>query len=171
MQRTFLFWLFMLVVTVAVVIPQVVNGQMGSPRGMMGNPGMGNGSDARTIHQLLSYHDQIHRTVEEIPGGIQAVTESDNPQVVALIQTHVSRMYDRVSRKQTVPMIGMSPTLPKMIQVKNQYQRQLQLIPKGIAVTETANSPEIIAMIREHAREVTQFAEQGMPAMIGGKMR
>jgi hypothetical protein len=171
MQRKLFLWLPILALLVVLVIPQVVHGQMGRSPGMMGNPGMGQGSDAQTIHQLFAYHKQIHRTVEEIPGGIRAVTESDNPQVAALIQVHVSTMYDRVSKQQSIPMIGMSSTLPTMLQSENQYQRQLRMTSKGIEVTETSNDPHMVAVIREHTQEVTRFAKQGMPAMMNGRIR
>jgi len=171
MQRRILVWLSILALVVALAIPQVTNGQMGRSPGMMGNSGMRGGGDAQTIHQLFAYHDQIHRTVEEISGGIRAVTESDSPQVAALIQAHVSKMYDRVNENQPIPMIGMSSTLPIMAQSANKYQRRIQLTSKGIEVTETSDNPEMVAVIREHAQEVTQFAEQGMPAMMNGRMR
>lgn len=171
MQRRILVWLSILALVVALAIPQVTNGQMGRSPGMMGNSGMRGGGDAQTIHQLFAYHDQIHRTVEEISDGIRAVTESDSPQVAALIQAHVSKMYDRVNENQPIPMIGMSSTLPIMSQSANEYQRRIQLTSKGIEVTETSDNPEMVAVIQEHAQEVTQFAEQGMPAMMNGRMR
>ncbi|MEA5624294.1 hypothetical protein [Nostoc sp. UHCC 0251] len=127
MQRKFLFWFLILALIVVLIIPQVVNGQMRRPPGMMGNHGMRHDNDTQTIHQLFADHNQIHRIVEEIPGGIRTVTESDNPQVVTLIQSHVSKMYDRVSKQQPIPMIGMSSTLPTMIQSAKQYQWQMCL--------------------------------------------
>jgi len=171
MQRRILVLLSILALVVVLAIPQVMNAQMGRSPGMMGNPGMGQGSDAQTIHQLFADHKQIRRTVEEIPGGIRAVTESDNPQVAALIQKHVSKMYDRVNKKQPIPMIGMSSTLPTMTQAANQYRRQIRITPKGIEVTETSGKPEMVALIREHTQEVTQFVKQGMSAMMNGRMR
>jgi hypothetical protein len=170
MQRKFLVWLPILALVVVLTIPQVVKGQMGRPPGMMGNPNMGHGNDAQLIHQLFADHNQIHRTVEEIPGGVRAITESDVPQVAALIQTHVSEMYDRVNTGQGIPMIGMSSTLPTMLQSANHYQRQLHLTSKGIEIIETADDPEMITVIRQHAQEVSQFVEQGMPAMMNGRM-
>jgi hypothetical protein len=151
-------WLSLLTLIVVLLVPQIVQGQMG-------HSSMGHGRDAQDIHQLFVYHEQIHRTVEEIPDGIRAVTESDNPEVATLIQTHVSRMYDRIATGQSIPMIGMSSTLSTMAQSENQYERQLQITSKGIEVIETSDDPELVAVIREHAQEVTQFAAQGMPAM------
>ncbi|MBI4781691.1 MAG: hypothetical protein HY785_10210 [Oscillatoriophycideae cyanobacterium NC_groundwater_1537_Pr4_S-0.65um_50_18] len=171
MQRKFLFWFSVVALIVVLIIPQAVSRQMGRHPGMMGNPGMGGSSDTQIIHQLFADHEQIRRTVEEIPGGIRAVTESDNPEVVTLIQSHVSQMYDRVSQQQSIPMIGMSSTLPTMLQSANQYQRQLRITSKGIEGIETSDDPDIVAVIQEHAQEITQFAEQGMSAMMNGRMR
>ncbi len=175
MYRKFLLWLSILIVAfivVVVIMPKFVAGQgMYSNPNMMRHGGMGNGSDAQTIHQLFADRDRIRRTVEEIPHGIRAVTESDSPEVATLIQLHVSKMYDRVSEGYPIPMIGMSSTLPTMIQSANQYQRQLRITSKGIEVTETSNDPNMVTVIREHAREVTQFVTQGMPAMMNGRMR
>jgi hypothetical protein len=47
----------------------------------------------------------------------------------------------------------------------------LEATPTGIAVTETANDPAMVAIIREHAREISGFVRDGMPAMIRGMMR
>jgi len=171
MQRRILIWLAILALVVVLVTPQVMKGQMGRSLGMMGSPGMGQGSDAQTIHQLFADHNQVRRTVTEIPGGIHAVTESDHPQVAALIQAHVSKMYDRVNQNQPIPMLGMSSTLPTLSQSANKYQRQLHMTSKGIEVVETSDDPKMVAVIREHAQEVTQFAEQGMPSMMNGRMR
>jgi hypothetical protein len=131
---------------------------------MINNPGKG--EDIQTIHQLFAYHTQINRRIEQIPGGIRTVTESDNPQVTALIQAHVSRMYERVNQHETIPMIGMSSTLPTMIQATDQYQRQFHLTQKGVAIAETSDNPEMVKVIREHGQEVSRFVEQGMPAMM-----
>ncbi|MGB8702768.1 MAG: hypothetical protein WCD18_25415 [Thermosynechococcaceae cyanobacterium] len=136
---------------------------------MMGNPRMGD--DAQTIHQLFAGHDRIRRTVTNIPGGIRAVTESDDPQLTALIQSHVSQMYERVSQGQPIPMISMSSTLPDMVQAANQYQRKIQFTPKGISVAETSTDPRLEAIIRAHGLEVTQFVERGMSAMMHGRMQ
>ncbi|MEA5506557.1 hypothetical protein VB735_26335 [Halotia wernerae UHCC 0503] len=167
MQRKSFGWivLFVLALGLILITPSVVSSQ-----GMMHHGMRGNG-DMQTIHQLFAYHNLVDRTVEEIPGGIRAVTESDNPQVTALIQTHVPKMYQRVSRGQWFPMINMVPSLPTMFDNANRYERQFQMTPKGIAVTETSKDADMVAVIREHARDVTRFVEEGMPAMMGKMMR
>ena len=93
------------------------------------------------------------------------MTESDDPAVAALIQSHVSRMYQRLARGQGIPMRGMSATLPVLMRQATSYHRQLEITPSGVAVTETAEEPELIAVIREHGEEVSGFVNQGRLAL------
>ena len=57
------------------------------------------------IHDLFLNHDRIKRTVTNLPDGIRTVTESDDPQVVAVIKKHVAEMGRRVEE-------GRDPGLP-----------------------------------------------------------
>ena len=109
--------------------------------GMMGGGMMGNSSqDMQIVHQLFAYHDQIRRSVEEIPGGVQTVTESDNPEVAALIQQHVASMHQRLEDGRWFAM--MSRTLPILFQNADRYQRQSQITDNGISVTKTSEYTE-----------------------------
>ena len=138
--------------------------------GMMGDGMMGNNSqDMQIVHQLFAYHDQIRRSVDEIPGGIQTVTESDNPEVAALIQQHVASMHQRLEDGRWFAM--MSRTLPVLFQNADRYQRRSQITNNGISVTKTSDNTELAQVLREHAEEVTQFVQDGMPCMDDGMMR
>jgi hypothetical protein len=134
-------------------------------KGMMSN----NGKDMQIVHQLFANHNQIRRTVEEIPGGVRTLTESDNPQITALIQAHVQSMHRRVDEGRWFTM--MSPTLPIMFRNADRYQRQNKNTSKGIAVTKTSDDPDLVAVLREHSYEVSSFVERGMPCMGGNRMR
>ena len=46
------------------------------------------------------------------------------------------------------------------------YRRQLTFTPMGVIAEETADDPALTDAIRAHAREVTGFVQQGMPAMM-----
>ena len=48
----------------------------------------------------------------------------------------------------------------------NGYRRQLTFTPTGVIAEETADDPALTEAIRAHAREVTGFVQQGMPAMM-----
>lgn len=130
---------------------------------------MGGNTDMQVVRQLFAYHDQIRRSVEEIPGGVQTLTESDNPEIATLIQQHVASMHQRLEDGRWFAM--MSRTLPILFRNADRYQRQSQITPEGIAVTKTSDDAELANVLSEHAQEVTQFVQSGMPQMGCGRMR
>lgn len=136
---------------------------------MMGDPRMG--YDMRLIHQLSANHDQIHRTVKQLPNGIQAITESNNPQVALLLKAHVSSMYQRLEEGRPFPMIQMFPTLPELFRSADRYQRHLTTIPHGVEVSETSHDSDLRAIIRDHAHEVDGFVKVGMHPGMNGIIR
>src|SRR6185437_16809693 len=68
--------------------PGMMHGGMMGP-GMMGMAGdPATREQLRVIHTLFINHDRIKRTVTNLPNGIRTVTESDDPQIAALLKTH-----------------------------------------------------------------------------------
>lgn len=145
------------------------DGMMGGGMGEMMAPDNMAGP-MRTGMELFARHAQIRRTVTELPNGIHAVTESDDPQTAAIIQAHVSDMYQRLDENRPFPYM-MSRSVPAMFARSTDYQRKLEATPKGIAVTETSNDPAMVAVIRAHAQELNGFVREGMPAMMHELMR
>ena len=145
--------------------------------GMMGGGGMGGmmspdnmAGPMRTGMELFARHTLIRRTVTQLPNGVHVVTESDDPQTAALIQAHVSEMYQRLDANRAFPY-PMSRSVPAMFAHSTDYQRKLEATPKGVAVTETSNDPAMVAVIRAHARELNGFVREGMPAMMREMMQ
>jgi hypothetical protein len=136
--------------------------QMMMPDNMMG--------PMRTGMELFGRHAKIHRNVTELPNGVRAVTESDDPETAGLIQAHVSEMYQRLDQNRAFPY-PMSRSVPAMFAQSTHYQRKLEAKPKGVVVTETAADPAMVAVIKEHAREINGFVREGMPAMMRGMMQ
>jgi hypothetical protein len=64
----------------------------------------------------------------------------------------------------------MSQTLPTLFRRASDYHRQLTFTPKGVVAVETSDDPDLTQAMRAHAREVTGFVNDGMPAMVGGMM-
>jgi hypothetical protein len=64
----------------------------------------------------------------------------------------------------------MSQTLPTLFRNASGYRRQLTLTPAGVIAEETSDDPNLTEVIRAHAREVTGFVTEGMPAMMDGMM-
>jgi hypothetical protein len=133
--------------------------------GMMGSATAG---DMSAYMDLFARHDEIRRTVEDIPGGVRTITESDALELTRRLQTHVASMYEHLGRGAEVRC--MSRTLPSLFRNADHYRRELQLTPKGVVVTETSRDRRIARAIRAHADEVSGFVREGMPAMMRGMM-
>jgi hypothetical protein len=131
--------------------------------------GMGvDGVDMSRYTEMFNRHIEISRTVEEIPGGIRTITQSNSPDLVAQLQAHVSSMYSHLD--QGAEVMCMSSSLPTLFRRAKGYRRQLTLVPTGVTVEETADDPALTQAIRAHAQEVTGFVRDGMPAMMRGMM-
>jgi hypothetical protein len=140
----------------------MMGGGMMSPSNMNG--------PMRTGMELFQRHGQVRRTVSEVPGGVHAVSESDDPYTASLLQEHVSEMYARLDQGRDFPY-PMSRSVPAMFANSTRYHRKLTMLPKGIAVTETSNDARIVEIIRAHAREINGFVKDGMPAMMRNMMQ
>ena len=64
----------------------------------------------------------------------------------------------------------MSQTLPTLFRNASGYRRQLTPTPAGVIAEKTSDDPNLTEVIRAHAREVTGFVTEGMPAMMDGMM-
>lgn len=153
----------------------VIRGMAGSPETRVrlvngpGDGGMGIGAaDMQVYREMFARHSEITRTVEEVPGGVRTTTESTAPYLAAQLQAHVSDMYGRLG--QGAEVMCMSPTLPALFRSAGGYQRRLTLTPTGVVAEETADDPGLVQTIRAHAREVSGFVRDGMPAMMQGMM-
>lgn len=145
--------------------------------GMMGGGGMGDMmapgnmmGPMRSGMELFRRHASMHRVVTNLPNGVHAVTTSTDPETATLLQEHVGEMYQRLDEKRAFPY-PMSRAVPAMFANSTRYQRKLEALPDGIAVTETSDDPEMVAVIQAHARELNGFVREGMPAMMDGMMR
>ena len=137
---------------------------------MMGGRMMGSATaaDMRTYTELFDRHRELRRRVELIPGGVRTVTESESPELAAQLQAHVASMYAHL--QQGAEVSCMSASLPTLFRKAHRYRRTLAITAQGVAVTETSHDPVLASAIRAHAREVTGFVRDGMPAMMRGMM-
>jgi uncharacterized protein len=130
-------------------------------------------SDMVMIHSLLDSHDRIRRTVREIAGGIESVTESDEPNLVPLIQQHVAAMERRL--KESRPIHQMDPLFRAIFENASRIEMKIENTAKGVRVTETSADAKVVDLIRQHARKVDGFVKEGRPAAMnmkgGGCMR
>ncbi|PLV50458.1 hypothetical protein X011_13370 [Mycobacterium tuberculosis variant microti OV254] len=117
---------------------------------------------------MFNRHTEITRTVEEIPGGVRTTTQSEAPDLATQLHAHVSSMYTHVDQGSEV--MCMSQSLPILFRNHGGYRRQLTLTPTGVIAEETSDDPALTDAIRTHAREVSGFVRDGMPAMMRGMM-
>lgn len=144
----------------------ILRNVIGAPSGQAGAGMMG---DMSTYMEMFNRHDEFRRAVEDIPGGVRTTTETDSPELVAQLQAHVSAMYARLDQRDD--MMCMSDSLPTLFRRAPDYQRQLAFTSKGVVAVETTGDPDLTQAIRAHAREVTGFVVDGMPAMMKGMMQ
>lgn len=83
-------------------------------------------ADMRLYAQMFHRHNEITRTVVEIPGGVRTATASASPDLAAQLQAHVSSMYARLD--QGAEVMCMSDSLPTLFRHANGYRRQLAII-------------------------------------------
>lgn len=130
--------------------------------GMMDPAMMG---DMQTIMDLLSNHQLIRRTVEDIDGGIRSVTTSADPRLAGLIRTHVAAMKTRI--EQGHPIRHGDPLFREIFNHHTEIMLVASDVPEGIEVRETSTNPQVTLLIRQHARAaVSAFVAEGMPAAM-----
>jgi hypothetical protein len=113
----------------------------------------------QVFHQLLTDHGKIKRTVEEIPGGVVTTTTSDDPAVTANIRVHVGQMKQRVESGQ--PLRMWDPLFAELFRHYDKIEMIVEDIPGGVKVTETSKDKNVVLLIRQHARGVSEFVERG----------
>lgn len=124
-------------------------------------PGRDGMRQARDVfHELLSRHEDIQRTVDDIPGGIRSVTTSSDPQIAALIRLHVRQMAARLEAG--MPVRRWDPLFQEIHKHADQIEIKIEDISDGLIVTETSQDPQVVLLIRQHAHQgVSQFVERG----------
>jgi len=158
-------------------VHRVGPGMMGMGQGMMGRGMMSEGHDSsamtdmRGIHELVANHDRIRRTVTNLPDGIRTVTESDDPRVAQLLREHVASMGQRVRAGKMLGVPIESPAVHAIYANKDKIATTSEPTANGIVVTQTSSDPKVIALLQEHAVEVSELVRGGMAAMHTAMMR
>ncbi len=140
-----------------------------APVNAQGGPGFrggrGGGPDSRffadrdDFHFLLEHHDKIRREVKNITGGVETLTESDDPEVAARLKKHVAAMYRRVEKGEPIRM--RDPLFREIFRHADKIAMKYVETAKGVRVTETSKDPYVASLIREHAKVVTGFVKHG----------
>jgi hypothetical protein len=149
------------------------------PGGMKGmGPGMmGMAHDSATMalmmgsHQLVMSHDRIKRTVTNLANGVRTVTESDDPQVAALIKEHVATTVQRVHKGDDPRLPMETPALHSIFTNNEKVRTSTETTTKGVVVVQTSEDSATVAALQKHASEVSELVEGGMAAMHASMMK
>jgi hypothetical protein len=128
-------------------------------------------ADVDLIHELLDNHDLIRRTVEKLPDGIRTVTESDDPRIAKYIKDHVARMGQRVRAGQEMGLPMESPALLAIYRNRDKITTKVETTGKGSIVVQTSSDPDTVAVLQEHAAEVSELVRGGMHALHAAMMK
>ena len=121
--------------------------------------------EVNDLKQLFQKHNEIKRLVENIPNGIITVTESDNEELRTSIIDHVTMMVTRLQEEKNPQVIIQSPTLHEIFEYYDEIETEIELTEKGISVIQTSENPEVVALLQQHASEISDMVDRGMQAV------
>jgi hypothetical protein len=138
--------------------------RMGQGRGrmMMGDPA--HQADMAGFHALLEHRAAITRQVTLRPDGVETLTESTDPEVARLIQTHVAAMLARVEERR--PIHQRDPLFREIFANADRIDATWQTTPNGARVVETSTDPYAVKLIQAHADVVSRFLANGHAEMM-----
>ncbi|WP_309707993.1 hypothetical protein [Armatimonas sp.] len=122
-----------------------------------------NQPDMQTIHKLFAENKKIKRTVKNIPGGIEALTEASDPKTVKLLQEHVAAMKVRLENKQ--PMRMWDPLFAVLFQHAEKVKMTITNTKAGVKIVETSDDAYVVQLLQEHAKAISGFVKDGMAGM------
>ena len=96
--------------------------------------------------------------------GIETVTESKNPEVTRLLQTHVAAMLARV--KEGRPIHQRDPLFAELFKNADRIEARHELTTGGVRVIETSKDASVVKLLQAHAEVVSAFLANGMSEMM-----
>jgi uncharacterized protein len=96
--------------------------------------------------------------------GIETVTESKNPEVTRLLQTHVTAMLARV--KESRPIHQRDPLFAELFKNADPIEARHELTAGGVRVIETSKDGYLVKLLQAHAEVVSAFLANGMSEMM-----
>ena len=152
----------------AVLLIALISAPLAFSQGGRGQHGMMGDSahavDMQVFHQLFAHRTEITRQVVLRQDGIETVTESTNPEVTRLLQTHVSSMLARVKEGQ--PIHRRDPLFAELFRYADRIDARYDTTAGGVRVVETSQDPYVVKLIQAHADVVSAFIANGMSEMM-----
>lgn len=149
------------IVAVIALFPPFASAQQGKGRG----PGHeGTGDDFRgVIHSLFAAHEKVERSVEKTEKGYKATTTSRDPEIAAMLQTHVAQMKERLDGGLNVRRWD-----PAFVEMREHYadmEVTIENVEGGVAVSVIGKTPEAVLVAQNHADIVSGFVKEGEERM------
>ena len=168
-----------MIIGVGVCLSGPVLAQAQPPRGMpgAGRGMMGGAHDSATMalmagsHQLVMNHARIKRTVTNLPNGVRTLTESEDPQVAALIRAHVATTLERVEARDDPGLPMETPALRSIFRNGDKVRTTTEWTATGVSVLQISDDSATVAALQEHAAEVSDLVAGGMAALHASMMR
>ena len=151
----------MLLIALITVTPAFGQGGRGG-RGMMGDAA--HAADMQLFHQLFDHRTEIERQVIAREDGIETVTESKNPEVTRLLQTHVTSMLARVKERR--PIHQRDPLFVELFKNADRIEAKYEQTAGGVRVIETSKDAFVVKLLQAHADVVSGFLANGMSEMM-----
>jgi hypothetical protein len=151
----------LLLIALAAVAPAFAQGGRGG-HGMMGDGA--HGADMQVFHQLFAHRTEITRQVLKREDGIDTITESMNPEVTRLLQTHVASMLTRV--KEGRPIHRRDPLFAELFRYTDRIETRSELTVGGVRVVETSHDAYVVQLLQAHADVVSAFIANGHAEMM-----
>lgn len=131
-------------------------------RGMMSDGA--HGADMLVFHQLFEHREEITREVVLRADGVETVTESANPDVTRLLQTHVASMLARV--KEGRPIHRRDPLFAELFRHADRIEASYESTTRGVRAVETSKDPYVVTLLQAHAEIVSAFLRNGWSEMM-----
>ena len=152
----------LLLVLLAVTPALGQGGPAGRGRGMMHDGA--HAADMQVFQQLFDHRAEIKRQVVMRQDGIETVTESANPEVARLLQSHVESMLARVKKGQ--PIHRRDPLFAELFRYADRIDARHEATAAGVRVVETSSDPYVVKLLQAHAEVVSAFIASGRSEMM-----
>ncbi len=114
------------------------------------------------IQSLLAQHTQLSRQVKLLSNGFSAITTSDNPELVTILQRHVFDMKTRFAKGRAIR--SWDAVYALLFAYREQISVSYERLDNGISSVVTTDQADLVEVLHAHAHAVSRFVQQGKGA-------
>ena len=117
------------------------------------------------LKNLFQNHQEITRSVENLPNGIKTLTTTPNEELRESLVDHVTMMITRLQEEKNPKVFIQSPTLDELFQYYDVIDTEIEFTDEGVALIQTFEDPQVVALLQKHAAEIVDMVDRGMEAV------